>query len=152
MHAAGVDRAPVGPRTRTAARRPKAVARSSVRGTDSCRERDMPGSPGAARRTPRSRAAPSLPNLTGARGAHHPLLTRAEHMPTAFRTSTNFPACVGLGLALALGALGCGHAQSEVDRPQASLSTSPAAQTRFRTLRAAWFAGSTSERRRLEPE
>lgn len=63
-------------------------------------------------------------------------------MPTAFRTST----------ILLLLALGCGHAQNEVDRPQASLSTNAAAQVRFRALRAAWFAGSTSERRRLEPE
>ena len=50
------------------------------------------------------------------------------------------------------GLLGCRHSQSEVGRPEASLSASADAQSSFRNLRAAWFAGSTNERRKLEPE
>ena len=68
-------------------------------------------------------------------------------MPTAFRNST-----ISLLGLLALAASACGSSRSEVDRPQATLANSASAQTKFRALRAAWFAGSTSERRRLEPE
>jgi hypothetical protein len=52
----------------------------------------------------------------------------------------------------AIALAGCGHSQSEVGRPEASLSASAEAQGSFRNLRAAWFAGSTSERRKLEPD
>jgi len=56
-------------------------------------------------------------------------------------------------LALALfGAISCGHSAGETNRPEATLSATGGAQTAFRALRAAWFAGSTAERRRLEPE
>ena len=37
-------------------------------------------------------------------------------------------------------------------RPEASLSASADAQASFRNLRAAWFSGSTNERRKLEPD
>ncbi|HKO52219.1 MAG TPA: hypothetical protein VJV79_31140 [Polyangiaceae bacterium] len=47
---------------------------------------------------------------------------------------------------------GCRNAQSEVGLPEASLSASADAQASFRRLRAAWFAGSTNERRKLEPD
>ena len=46
----------------------------------------------------------------------------------------------------------CRQAQNEVGLPEASLSASAAAQTSYRNLRAAWFSGSTSERRKLEPD
>lgn len=76
--------------------------------------------------------------------------------PETFRDSTNkrWPACFVSGLVgvLALGAGGCRHSQSEVGRPEASLSANADAQTSFRKLRAAWFSGSTSERRKLEPD
>jgi hypothetical protein len=39
-----------------------------------------------------------------------------------------------------------------VGRPEASLSASADAQASFRNLRAAWFSGSTNERRKLEPD
>ncbi|HEX3773151.1 MAG TPA: hypothetical protein VHV51_01740 [Polyangiaceae bacterium] len=39
-----------------------------------------------------------------------------------------------------------------MDRPEATLSASADAQTSFRGLRAAWFAGNISDRRKLEPE
>jgi hypothetical protein len=58
-----------------------------------------------------------------------------------------------IGLLLPLVLLpGCRNAQSEVGLPEASLSASGDAQTTFRTLRAAWFSGSTNERRKLEPD
>src|SRR3954467_1832378 len=81
-----------------------------------------------------------------------------------FRDSTGAPSrALGLGLALALSCvsvavvgpmllLGCRHSQSEVGLPEASLSASAEAQASFRQLRAAWFSGSTSERRKLEPD
>ena len=47
---------------------------------------------------------------------------------------------------------GCGHSRGDVGRPEATLSASPGAQASFRVLRAAWFSGSTAERRQLEPE
>src|SRR6188768_80509 len=46
----------------------------------------------------------------------------------------------------------CRQSRSEVGRPEARLSASVEAQANFRNLRAAWFSGSTSERRRLEPD
>src|SRR6478735_5576569 len=80
--------------------------------------------------------------------------------PRTFRDSTSAPsfiACKALGLPLLVVAsivplLGCRGSQSEVGLPEASLSASAEAQTRFRSLRAAWFSGSTSERRKLEPD
>jgi len=55
--------------------------------------------------------------------------------------------------AIALAPLaGCRRSQSEVGRPEASLSANADAQTTFRKLRAAWFSGSTNERRKLEPD
>jgi len=48
--------------------------------------------------------------------------------------------------------LGCGHSHSELGRPEATLSANADAQTAFRVLRAAWFSGSSSERRKLEAE
>ena len=71
-------------------------------------------------------------------------------MPKVFRFprhSTRAPL-----LALALGLTGCGHERGEVGRPEATLSARADAQSTFRPLRAAWFSGSTLERRRLEPE
>jgi len=77
--------------------------------------------------------------------------------PRTFRESTSartllrrleLVALAGACLALA----GCRNSQSEVGRPEASLSASADAQANFRNLRAAWFAGSTNERRRLEPD
>jgi hypothetical protein len=53
---------------------------------------------------------------------------------------------------VALCALGCRHAHGEAGRPEATLSANGDAQAAFRVLRAAWFAGSSSERRRLEAE
>jgi hypothetical protein len=47
---------------------------------------------------------------------------------------------------------GCGHSSSDADRPEATLSANADAQAAFRALRAAWFSGSSSERRKLEPE
>jgi len=86
--------------------------------------------------------------------------------PTTPRDSTSAPA---LGVRSALGVAGarvallalaaltalasspsCRNAQSEVGLPEASLSASADAQANFRTLRAAWFSGSTNERRKLE--
>src|SRR4051812_27668768 len=84
-----------------------------------------------------------------------------------FRDSTGAPSRTlpRLSLALALSLprlslaalgplllLGCRHSQSEVGLPEASLSASAEAQASFRQLRAAWFSGSTSERRKLEPD
>src|SRR6478609_2793918 len=77
-------------------------------------------------------------------------------VPGNFRESTSMPilalwlALVAPCLALSGGA--CQHSKSEVGRPEARLSGSVEAQANFRNLRAAWFAGSTNERRRLEPE
>lgn len=79
-------------------------------------------------------------------------------MPKAsetFRDSTSARwRALGLAFALPLcgAGTGCRHSQNEVGRPAASLSANAEAQTRFRDLRAAWFAGSTSERRKLEPD
>jgi hypothetical protein len=78
-------------------------------------------------------------------------------MPKAsetFRDSTRvWSLALGLALApLASLELGCRRSQDEVGRPVASLSASADAQTSFRRLRAAWFAGSTSERRKLEAD
>ena len=74
--------------------------------------------------------------------------------PRTFRESTSArPLLRRLVLASACLALaGCRNSQSEVGRPEASLSASADAQANFRNLRAAWFAGSTNERRRLEPD
>jgi hypothetical protein len=86
--------------------------------------------------------------------------------PRTFRDSTCAPAITGrFGLAcprlpllvlatsagLALSA-GCHGSRSEVGRPEASLSASADAQASFRKLRAAWFSGSTNERRKLEAD
>jgi len=77
--------------------------------------------------------------------------------PETFRDSTR-AGSLALGLALsslallAFGGLACRRSQDEVGRPVASLSASADAQTSFRRLRAAWFSGSTSERRKLEPD
>src|SRR3954465_12521629 len=80
--------------------------------------------------------------------------------PERFRDSTSARS-LGLGLylswltgltGLCLAGLGCRRSQDEVGRPIASLSASADAQTSFRNLRTAWFAGSTSERRKLEPD
>ncbi len=77
--------------------------------------------------------------------------------PRTFRDST----CAAVALTLAgprlLGLLlllspGCRNTQSEVGLPEASLSASADAQAIFRPLRAAWFSGSTNERRKLEPD
>lgn len=46
----------------------------------------------------------------------------------------------------------CGHSGRDTGRPEAALSASSDAQTAFRALRAAWFSGSSTERRKLEPE
>ena len=51
-----------------------------------------------------------------------------------------------------LGATACGHSASETNRPAATLSATGDAQSAFRALRAAWFSGSTAERRALEPD
>ncbi|MET0790726.1 MAG: hypothetical protein ABW061_04335 [Polyangiaceae bacterium] len=56
-------------------------------------------------------------------------------------------AVFGLGLSVA-----CRSSRGAADRPQATLAASPAAQSAFRPLRAAWFAASGSERRKLDPE
>src|SRR3954451_9019903 len=79
--------------------------------------------------------------------------------PRTFRDSTYelssaFGAYAALGLLLAgpLLAFGCRHSQSAALLPEASLSASADAQTTYRKLRAAWFAGSTNERRKLEPD
>jgi len=79
--------------------------------------------------------------------------------PRTFRDSTCATARARLLLALALAAsilplagTGCRASQSTVGLPEASLSANADAQTTFRKLRAAWFAGSTHERRTLEPE
>ena len=47
---------------------------------------------------------------------------------------------------------GCGPARGEAGRPEATLSANGDAQAAFRVLRAAWFSGSSSERRKLEAE
>jgi len=78
-------------------------------------------------------------------------------MPTALRTFRDSTHVRSIGLAygslvLAFALLGCRHSRSEVGLPEASLSANADAQTRFRALREAWFAGSTNERRRLEPD
>lgn len=81
--------------------------------------------------------------------------------PRTFRDSTRTPtfallapaALAALALAGSLSAVsGCRRSQTQVGLPEASLSASPDAQTAYRKLRATWFAGSTSERRKLEPE
>jgi hypothetical protein len=48
-------------------------------------------------------------------------------------------------------AAGCGRSRGDADRPEATLSARTDAQAAFRALRAAWFSGSVSERRKLEP-
>ncbi|MEI9953984.1 MAG: hypothetical protein WDO74_34660 [Pseudomonadota bacterium] len=79
--------------------------------------------------------------------------------PRTFPDSTSSAFALELGLAgvlLAVAPLlilpGCKRSQTEVGLPEASLSASADAQTTFRKLRAAWFAGSTNERRKLEPD
>jgi hypothetical protein len=67
-------------------------------------------------------------------------------LPRLFSLSTS-----ALAL-LALLADGCGHARGDAGRPEATLSANADAQAAFRALRAAWFSGSSSERRRLEAE
>jgi hypothetical protein len=57
-----------------------------------------------------------------------------------------------LALAASLPLAGCKRSLSDVGRPEASLSANAEAQTTFRKLRAAWFSGSTNERRKLEPD
>ena len=49
-------------------------------------------------------------------------------------------------------AIGCRSTRGGADRPEATLAASADAQSSFRALRAAWFAGSGVERRKLEPE
>jgi hypothetical protein len=46
----------------------------------------------------------------------------------------------------------CGHSHSQENRPEATLSANGDAQAAFRALRAAWFSGSSGERRKLEAE
>jgi hypothetical protein len=55
-------------------------------------------------------------------------------------------------LLLAPLSFGCGHSGGEAGRPESTLSANADAQTAFRVLRAAWFSGSSSERRKLEAE
>ncbi|HEY3665460.1 MAG TPA: hypothetical protein VGL19_05645, partial [Polyangiaceae bacterium] len=52
---------------------------------------------------------------------------------------------------LVLGA-GCRRSRGGVELPEATLSARQDAQSAFRALRAAWFSGSSNERRRLEPD
>ncbi|MEI9941446.1 MAG: hypothetical protein WDO69_29860 [Pseudomonadota bacterium] len=74
-------------------------------------------------------------------------------MPKPFRTFRDSTCALVLALAgLSLSLTACRHSQSEIGLPEASLSASGDAQTSFRNLRAAWFSGSTNERRKLEPE
>ncbi|MES1174598.1 MAG: hypothetical protein ABUL62_09720 [Myxococcales bacterium] len=47
---------------------------------------------------------------------------------------------------------GCRGSRGGADRPEATLAASADSQSSFRALRAAWFAGSGVERRKLEPE
>src|SRR6187549_221839 len=75
--------------------------------------------------------------------------------PRTFRDSTfarSFGFALGLALVSSAIAFGCRQSQSEAFLPEASLSASADAQISYRKLRAAWFAGSTNERRKLEPE
>ncbi|HYP78432.1 MAG TPA: hypothetical protein VER12_20810 [Polyangiaceae bacterium] len=80
--------------------------------------------------------------------------------PGTFRDSTSAPRfSASRALALSLLVLAplassaaCRQSQSEVGLPEARLSASAEAQTSFRNLRTAWFSGSTSERRKLEPD
>ena len=77
--------------------------------------------------------------------------------PRTFRDSTCAALASACAWALALTGpllplVSCRNAQSEVGLPEASLSASADAQAIFRQLRAAWFAGSTNERRKLEPD
>jgi hypothetical protein len=67
-------------------------------------------------------------------------------VPRIFSLST-----LAASLAVLL-ALSCGHSRGEAGRPEATLSANGDAQAAFRALRAAWFSGSTSERRKLEAE
>ena len=72
-------------------------------------------------------------------------------MPKVFR-SPRHSTPASLLLTFALASAGCGQARGELGRPQATLSARADAQGAFRELRAAWFSGSTQERRRLEPD
>src|SRR6478735_7766519 len=80
--------------------------------------------------------------------------------PGTFRDSTSAPrfsasralASSLLVLAPLASSAACRQSQSEVGLPEARLSASAEAQTSFRNLRTAWFSGSTSERRKLEPD
>jgi hypothetical protein len=80
-------------------------------------------------------------------------------MPKALRLSSlssRLPRALGAaifsgGSLLAL-AVGCRGSRGGADRPEATLAASADAQASFRALRAAWFAGSGVERRKLEPE
>ena len=57
------------------------------------------------------------------------------------------------GLQALLGGLvACRNSRGATDRPEAALAASAASQKSFRALRAAWFAGSGRDRRKLEPE
>jgi hypothetical protein len=80
-------------------------------------------------------------------------------MPKALRfsfLSTRWPPLLGAAIfgygSLAVSANGCRSAHGSADRPEATLAASADAQSSFRALRAAWFAGSGVERRKLEPE
>ena len=78
-------------------------------------------------------------------------------MPKAFQTfRDSTSAALAVLLTLASGGFlplaGCRHSRSQVGIPEASLSANADAQASFRALRAAWFAGSTNQRRKLEPE
>lgn len=60
-----------------------------------------------------------------------------------------------LGLSLGFSVLpvvGCRSSRGGANQPEATLAASADSQRSFRALRAAWFAGSGSERRKLEPE
>ncbi len=77
-------------------------------------------------------------------------------MPTASRTarfSTRARLRPALGaFLLGWAAAACHRSQAAMDRPQATLAASSEAQRAFRPLRSGWFAGSSSERRQLEPD
>ncbi len=77
-------------------------------------------------------------------------------MPKAARIARfSTPARLSLALGasiLSVVAAACHGSQNAADRPEATLASSSDAQRAFRPLRSNWFAGSSGERRRLEPE